>query len=444
MKSNEWKEDLLVNVTEIIFSGGTPSTKNEEYWSGEFKWLSSGETRNDFINDTEKTITNLGIKNSSTRLAKQNDVVIASAGQGNTRGQISFSLIDTYINQSVIALRSNSKKLNSFFLYYNLKGRYDELRHISDGNSSRGSLTTKMIKELNIKFPSLKEQKNISNILYILDSKIYINNKINEKLESTAKALYNEWFVNFNFPNEEGLPYKDNGGEFYETELGEIPVGWEAVEIGDLCEVTIGGYWGQDMEFKNSIPSICFRGTDLQHLKEYGFSNDAPIRWIKESDLNKRILEESDVLIGGSGLGPVGRSQCFVSEFNVLYEFPIIYSNFCKRIRFKNKQLAIYVEHILENLYTTREINNYVNGTSVPNLDINGLLKHKIILPTSDILLVFSKIKGKLFSNKFLGENKKLNNLKNVLIYKLMSGQIDTNDLDLNWEKLSKTLEEIE
>lgn len=439
-----WTEYKLEQLTEIIFSGGTPTTSNEFYWNGEYNWLSSGETRNDFIFNTEKTITKLGVEKSSTKLSKKFDVLIASAGQGNTRGQVSCTMIDTYINQSIISLRCKPNLLSPLFLYYNLKGRYNELRKISDGNSVRGSLTTKMLKELPICIPNLKNQIKILQLLYIMDKKILCNNQVNDNLESTAKALYNEWFVNFNFPDENGLPYKDNGGEFVESELGEIPVGWKVVEIGDLCEVTIGGYWGKDKKFDCSTPVICLRGTDLQNLKESGYSSEAPIRWVRDTDLNKRLMDENEVLIGGSGLGPVGRSLCFTNDLNSLYDYSIIYSNFCKRLKFKSKYLAHYTEQILEILYLSGVINNYVNGTSVPNLDINGLLKHKILLPSKTLLVNFSNFKGTLLSSKNLGENKKLNKLKDTLLNKLMSGQIDVDDLDINWDKLDKVLKEVE
>ena len=96
MKS-EWKKYSLDEVCSRIYSGGTPSTKHLDYWNGEFKWLSSGETSQRFIYDTEKRITKLGIENSSTKLAKKGCTVIATAGQGHTRGQASFLMTATII-----------------------------------------------------------------------------------------------------------------------------------------------------------------------------------------------------------------------------------------------------------------------------------------------------------------------------------------------------------
>jgi type I restriction enzyme S subunit len=140
-----WRRTCVGDLCSAIFSGGTPSTSEQEYWGGTFPWLSSGETRSNFIIDTEKKITKEGIDGSSTRLARTGSVVIASAGQGHTRGQTSLLLIDSYINQSIVALQANQAVCTDLYLYFNLKCRYDEFRQLSDGQSSRGSLTTKIL-----------------------------------------------------------------------------------------------------------------------------------------------------------------------------------------------------------------------------------------------------------------------------------------------------------
>lgn len=151
-----WRIERFGEVCERIFSGGTPSTAASDYWGGELPWLSSGETRATFITTTEKSITAKGVENSSTRLARAGTTVIASAGQGNTRGQTSFLMINTYINQSVVALVPNQTKTSDVHLFFDLERRYDEFRRVSDGHSSRGSLTTKLLAELVTVLPSLR------------------------------------------------------------------------------------------------------------------------------------------------------------------------------------------------------------------------------------------------------------------------------------------------
>lgn len=147
-KVTDCEMTTVEDYVDCIYSGGTPATSNMAYWNGNLNWLSSGETRNRFVISTEKTITQLGADNSSTKSAQKYDIVIASAGQGFTRGQTSMLLLNTYINQSVIVL--HAKKTVLPYLFWNLTNRYDDLRAISDSSSIRGSLTTKMLSKLKI------------------------------------------------------------------------------------------------------------------------------------------------------------------------------------------------------------------------------------------------------------------------------------------------------
>lgn len=149
-----WQITTVGECCERIFSGGTPNTSTAGYWNGEIPWLSSGETRSSFIIETEKKITNAGVENSSTKLARSGCTVIASAGQGHTRGQTSLLTFDSYINQSVVALAANPKISSDLFLFFDLARRYDEFRQLSDSHSSRGSLTTKLLAGINCVLPA--------------------------------------------------------------------------------------------------------------------------------------------------------------------------------------------------------------------------------------------------------------------------------------------------
>lgn len=151
---NRWQIRPLSELCESVFSGGTPDTRRSEFWSGDLRWFSSGETREVVIIETEKRINALAVQNSSTRLAKPGDVLIASAGQGHTRGQTAYCAIETYINQSVVSVRTDTAKGHAAWTFYNLARRYDEMRMLSDSHSIRGSLTTKMLASMRVLCPS--------------------------------------------------------------------------------------------------------------------------------------------------------------------------------------------------------------------------------------------------------------------------------------------------
>ena len=173
--------------SEQIYSGGTPSTSKSEYWNGEFHWFSSGETRNRFAITTDKTITKAGVDNSSTKLAHKYDIVMASAGQGFTRGQTTMLLLDTYVNQSVIVIHANHTVLP--YLFWNLAGRYDELRAISDSSSIRGSLTTKMIAGFVIPEVDSESLAEFSEFAWPVISEIENNLLENQRLSTLRDTL---------------------------------------------------------------------------------------------------------------------------------------------------------------------------------------------------------------------------------------------------------------
>lgn len=186
-KDNECEMTTVGNYAERIYSGGTPTTSNAAYWNGAFGWFSSGETRNRFVISTEKTITQAGIDNSSTKLATKHDIVMASAGQGFTRGQTSMLLIDTYVNQSVIVIHSERKILP--YLFWNLANRYEELRAISDSSSIRGSLTTKMIDAFEIPLADEESLQAFADFAWSVIPQIENNLLENERLAALRDSL---------------------------------------------------------------------------------------------------------------------------------------------------------------------------------------------------------------------------------------------------------------
>ena len=186
-KDVECEMTTIGNYAERIYSGGTPTTSNAAYWDGTFGWFSSGETRNRFVISTEKSITQTGIDNSSTKLAAKHDIVMASAGQGFTRGQTSMLLIDTYVNQSVIVIHADRKILP--YLFWNLANRYEELRTISDSSSIRGSLTTKMIAAFEVPLANNDVIQTFSDFAWAVIPQIENNLLENERLAALRDLL---------------------------------------------------------------------------------------------------------------------------------------------------------------------------------------------------------------------------------------------------------------
>jgi len=427
MIPEDWEVKGLGNFTVKIGSGITPKGGSSVYIGKGVALIRSQNVYNTGFNKEGLAY----IDNETAELMKnvelrEGDVLLNITGDSVARCCIVPSkVLPARVNQHVLIIRAK-KELNSYFLRYYLISEpiQKSLLSLADSGGTRQALTKTMIESFDIPIIDIKEQSAIAKILSDLDSKIELNREMNKTLEAIGQAIFKHWFVDFEFPNEKGKPYKSFGGEMIETELGEIPKGWKVGKLGDLITIAIGGDWGEENEFYGSIPVICLRGTDLQHLKEDGYSPDAPVRWIKNKSLEQRKITDCDLLIGGSGLGPIGRSLYFHSYISFLWNYPIIYSNFCKRLTAKNKFNAAYAEILIETIYKSGEMKKYTIGTSIPNLDTNGLLTELIIIPSVEILELFYKILEIKFIQHYKKENLILSQIRDSLLPKLMSGKI--------------------
>ncbi len=426
----DWVVKKVNQVTDQIFSGGTPNTRKSEYWDGNIPWLSSGETSNTFIFETERKITELGVKNSSTRLAKADDVVVASAGQGSTRGQVSFCMIDTYVNQSVVVLRANKEILEPRFLFYNLVSRYNELRRISDGHSSRGSLTTKLLADLNIQIPPIGEQTAIAKILTDLDLKIALNRQMNSDLEAIGQALFKHWFVDFEFPDGEGKPYRSSGGEMADTALGEIPKRWEVVRtISELCNLINYGYTQSSTEEK--IGPKFLRVMDINKGDWIDWAS-VPYCEIEEMNSPKYLLEKGDIVV--ARMADPGKLAIFESDIAA------VFASYLIRIRLKNKAYSYYLYYLMKSKYYQEFILGAAGGSVQKNLNAKGLTNGlPIIIPSDEEIDSFNKIISSLREkiNENVTESINLSQIRDALLPKLMSGEIRVIDAEGSGKEIS-------
>lgn len=150
-------------------------------------------------------------------------LIVVARGVGGT-GDVKLSPPYSYITNLSIIVELDEKIVDKYFLYYSLSNK--NLR-VLDSGSAQSQITINDLKNYKVNIPTLEEQKEIALLLKSLDDKIELNNAINKNLEEMAQALFKRWFVDFEFPNENGEPYKSSGGEFEESELGLIPKGWK-------------------------------------------------------------------------------------------------------------------------------------------------------------------------------------------------------------------------
>lgn len=185
-----------------------------------------------------------------------------------------------------IVLRAKEGLTTEDYVYYTAIS--PDVRDIAiksmTGTSGRQRAQINVIQNININLPPLHEQKAIAKILSDLDEKIEINNRINKVLEEIAQTIFKRWFIDFEFPNENGEPYKSSGGEMVESELGPIPKGWDLVELGQFIEI-INGYSYKSSELMES-------NTALLTIKNFDVTGNFKINGFKEIKISEKVKEK--------------------------------------------------------------------------------------------------------------------------------------------------------
>lgn len=189
----EWEEKKIGEFAQVT-SGGTPDSTNEKYWNGNIPWMNSGELNNKKIFSVSNRITLLGLEESSTKLIPLQCVLIGLAGQGKTRGTAAINYIQLCTNQSIAAIHPNKNAFISEFLYHKLDSMYDQLRALSTGEGGRGGLNLQIIKSIEVRLPSLKEQQKIADCLSSLDEQISAQTEKIEALKTHKKGLMQALF----------------------------------------------------------------------------------------------------------------------------------------------------------------------------------------------------------------------------------------------------------
>ncbi|MDO6600646.1 restriction endonuclease subunit S [Tenacibaculum sp. 1_MG-2023] len=342
---------------------------------------------------------------------------------------------DYIVSTKLMVLRNCSVKLDTDYLYHFLTydGTINYLQKRAENRiGSFPQITFDIVKTIKIWLPELIIQKQIAKVLGDLDAKIEINNKINAELEGIAKTIYNYWFVQFDFPDANGKPYKASGGKmvYNENLKKEIPEGWQDKTIADWIEKDKSGDWGKDSAQGNYTEQVsCIRGADINGLNGNGVVK-APERFILEKNTHKQ-LEEGDLIIeisGGSPTQSTGRMAFITQETLERFENPLICSNFCKAVTLKDETYLYNFVYQWQRLYDAGVLFGWEGKTSgIKNLLFESFVtNYKTVFPKKDIVEKFyQKIKPiHAKKQKNLRENQKLADLRDWLLPMLMNGQV--------------------
>ena len=402
MSFNEWKEVKLEDVVDTI-------SKRHKFDKDKIILINTSDVLEGKVLNHEY-VQNENLKGQFKKSFQKNDILYSEIRPQNKRfAYVDFQSDDYVASTKLMVLRKKNEMITSNFLYQILKSDdlINELQVIAESRSGTfPQITYNELSRMKIKLPPLDEQKAIAHILSTLDDKIEVNNQINKTLENMAQVIFKQWFVDFEFPNEDGEPYKSSGGEMVESELGMIPKGWEVVELNKLAKLTMG------LSPKSESYNTDYIGTPL--LNGAADFNNGLIKANKFTTQPTRICEKGDLVfciratIGNITFADqefrLGRGVAALKPLSGSY-IGLIYFN-----------LDMAMERLKANA-----TGSVILGLSKP--DINNL---KIILPSEDILNRFSEISNNVlnFKHNFEREIGELIDIRDSLLPKLMSGEI--------------------
>lgn len=382
----------LSDVMELI-GGGTPKTSKVEYWNGEIPWLSVKDFNNDFryVYETEKSITELGLNNSSTKLLKEGDIIISARG---TVGEIATIPFPMAFNQSCYGLRAKEEVVTSDYLYYLIKHNVYILKKNTHG-SVFDTITRDTFSGIEVDIPSLDEQRKIASILSEIDEKIELNNEINKNLEQQAHEIFNSEF----------------------TKLDGIPDGWKKSNLLEIANYLNG------LAMQKYRPSDDEVGIPVLKIKELRQGScDSNSGLCSPSIKPEYIVHDGDVIFSWSGSllvdfwcgGTCGLNQHLFKVTSKKYDkwFYYAWTNYhLEKFAKIAADMATTMGHIKREELSNSEV---LIPSEIDYLRIGGFLA-----PIYDLIV----------SNRL--ENVKLANLRDSLLPKLMSGELDISEVDI-------------
>ena len=387
---SEWQQLSLGSLMEII-GGGTPKTSVSEYWGGDIPWLSVVDfnTGLKFVSSTEKTITQEGLNNSSTKLLNKGDIIISARG---TVGVLAILDKPMTFNQSCYGIRSKKGISDTDYLYYLLTDTVRELTQISHGGVF-DTITRATFDEIEVPVPPLPEQKAIASVLSSLDDKIGLLHRQNKTLEAMAETLFRQWFIE------------------------EAKEDWEEVKLGDLCEVITKGTTPKQF-LESGVNFI--KAESLTDTGSFIRSKFASVSTeIHDTFLKRSILQAGDLLFSIAGtIGRVAKVTADILPANTNQALAIL--------RPKSHVNSDLIYCILKSSYFQELADGKVVHAVQPNLSLGEISNSCIRLPNQKVLQVFTEQVSAYFAKKSVNSSQiqTLENLRDTLLPKLMSGEV--------------------
>ena len=385
----EWLKTSLIDIVELI-GGGTPKTSKAEYWGGNINWLSVKDFNNEnrYVYSTEKTITEEGLNNSSTKLLRKDDIIISARG---TVGELAMIPFPMAFNQSCYGIRAKDG-INSTFLYYLIKHSVRKLKAMTHG-SVFDTITRDTFANIEVAIPDIETQQRVAKMLADIDDKVENNQRINNNLEQQAKALYKDWFFDFSTFSSDG----------------NLPDGWRLGSVGDIIQL-------------HDSKRVPLSGAERDKMaKVYPYYGATSLMDYVDNYLFDGVyllLGEDGTVVDSLGF-PI--LQYVYGQFWVNNHAHIITG----KEGFSVEELYLF--------FSLTNIKSIVTGAVQQKVSQQNLKKVPAIIPSKEALGAFDGIIQPIFAQirNLRDENVNLAQLRDALLPKLMSGELDVSDIDL-------------
>lgn len=353
---------------------------------------------------------------------KNGDILLTSEAPA---GQVMYWDSDEKIilSQRLFALRVN-EKVDAKYLKYYLQSPIGEkaVQNKISGSTVTG-ISAKMFNYIDVIYPSKDEQVAIGNLLYMLDKKIQLNNMINNKLKGMLSAIYDYWFVQFDFPDSNNKPYKSSGGEMkFDNNLQrDIPEDWDSRSVGSLIQLQKGiSYTSEEIVDNSGVPMINLGSID----KDRNY-RDEKIKYFSGKIPSNKYLQPGDMLLACTDLtsdGLIIGCPIFVPGHHDEFTFSMDLS----KINIISSDInSSYIYMALRTDWYHKYIKKFASGTNVRHLDVSGVTRYQIELPPISLQTKFQEITEPIQKRigDTIAENQKLIDLRDWLLPMLITGQ---------------------
>ena len=363
----------------------------------------------------------------STHILREEDIVFGRKGSIDRHGYIGKMQDGWMQGSDCIRMRITSKDFIPRFVSYclNLSMVKAQIKNASVG-STMDSLNTDILRNVKIPFVSQNKQSLIVAFLSDIDAKIDNNNAICADLEGMAKLLYDYWFVQFDFPDKNGKPYKSSGGKMvWNEELKrEIPEGWEVIRLGDYITADRGISYNSTTLEGNGVPMINLASFNVDSTYKASGLKTYSGAYGKE-----QVLRPYDLVMCNTQQTAIDPAKDIIGKTLLvpdIFDGDIVSSHHVTSIHVADDAFKYYLNAESKTAWFHKYVAGFASGTNILGLDFNGVLNYKMPMPPEEIMSKFASMShsSEARKNEIIRENADLVGLRDFLLPMLMNGQV--------------------